>query len=67
MVEIIRWERPGLSSRLPSLEGAVDEPRLTFARIDTSIAVKDLNMKFIPLKKSVLDTIDVVLKLESKL
>lgn len=67
MVEIIKRERPALSSRLPSLEGEVDESRLTFARIDTSIAVKDLNMKFIPLKKSVLDTIDAVLKLESKL
>jgi len=62
-VLLISEKRPELRSRLPSLENAKPVTQ-HIAKIDTSIAEKELGMSFISYETCVFDTIDALLEKE---
>ncbi|GAA98285.1 uncharacterized protein L969DRAFT_47020 [Mixia osmundae IAM 14324] len=63
--KLLLEQRPELKDRLPSLDNVEDETR-TIARLDTTIAQRDLGIQFISFEQCLLDSVDQLLAMEKQ-
>jgi len=65
-VRYLQEKRPELADRLAPVPADRPAKRRNLARLDTSLAQKELGLEFIPWQTTLLDTVDALLELEKQ-